>query len=104
MQTETKFLSTQFNAILFKNRVTFHFIHVRFINEAFSMDFNLFHDCQEFLFTFAFSLFACLFYFIFGQNAALALIRLARDVKELQKVQKTIFINILIRLPGHESR
>lgn len=44
--------------------ISFHCIHVRFINEefvAFSMDFNLFHDCQECLFMLHLHFVSCIF-------------------------------------------
>lgn len=77
---------------------------------AFSMDFNLFHDCQECLFTihlhFPFCMLPlflfCAFFrpnsFIFQQWFDIT-IRL-----NFKKVQNAIFINILIRLKRHESR
>lgn len=99
-------------------------LHVRFINEvcaAFSMDFNLFHDCQECLFTihlhFPFSACLALFFFLlvcFREGISFRAVRRARfrDItiyalnsdRKKKSRGKYIFINILIRLRRHESR
>lgn len=111
-KTETKFLSTQFNAIF----TVLHFIssmfdsltkyaqNFRWISICFMIAKNF---CSRCICIFPF---ACLFYFILFSAKALGCLTYSlsfavviRHVK-LQKVQKTIFINILIRLPDRDMK